>query len=94
MKKLFALCLLCAIAGCTKDKNASNPDNIGQPVTCAPVDYRNGVLYFPCVGSDFGNALSAYRGSHPNTRVEGLTTTESSDPNITINGHFVVVAQR
>ncbi len=32
-----------------------------EKVVCTPIDYGNGVYYFPCIEKDFGNALSKFK---------------------------------
>jgi hypothetical protein len=72
MKKLLvaaAACSLLLLAGCG---DASDPDNVGAS-SCAPVDYYNGVYYFPCHQADFGNALSSFIRSNPGMTVQAVT---------------------
>lgn len=93
MKSFFiAVAVLSAtfsLAGCD---SASNPKNVGQGA-CSVVDYRNGVLYFPCTEDAFANSLSQYRESHSDLDVVSI----AGNGNGTYGhdqGYFVVVTKK
>ncbi len=56
-------------AGCDQ---ASDQQNIGKE-QCTPLDYRNGVFYFPCTGARFGNSLSNFKSKNSDFSVTAIT---------------------
>jgi hypothetical protein len=69
--------------------NESNqPRNIGQTKIIAPLDYGNGVYYFPIVSAEFGNSLSAFIKQHP--EMEMLSIAPTDEGYQSIHGYFVI----
>jgi len=53
-----------------------------------PVDFGNGVFYFPYHGSEFGKQFSTWRASHPKWII--IAVTSSNDPGDGTQGYFVI----
>jgi hypothetical protein len=92
MKK-FVLCLILvfgifAIAGCEDDKPASDVKNVGM-TSIRPLDYGNGVYYFPSSQANFGNALSAFIAANQDIELTSMASDDSSGYGHT-TGYFVV----
>ncbi len=71
---------------------ASNPKNVEEE-TCGEVDYRNGVLFFPCARDNFANSLSRYREAHPDLDVVSIAGNSAGFYG-TDKGYFVVVKKK
>jgi len=91
MACLMCLFIICMSAGCILDTNGipqsmelATPTDIVQPI-----DYGNGVLYFPCTNAVFGNSLSAYLDSHI-ARVQAVSNDGTWGSGAT-GGYWVVV---
>ncbi len=72
MRMISSITVIAAALLVTSCDGAANPENVASAnqSNCTIVDYGGGVLYFDCIGSNFGNALSQYRREHPTMRVE------------------------
>ena len=83
---IAAMSLLLAMCGCS---TAADTSLINQTLNgCDPLDYGNGVYYFPCRGAFFGNSLSVFKKVH-NSDLEfvgGMSDTIFGDT----LGYFVV----
>ncbi len=90
LKKIVATSLLCiGVAACDP---AADTANVGQG-GCTPLDYRNGVFYFPCVESDFANSLSRFVAERPSLRTVTMTGNGNGGHGRD-NGYFVLTEQR
>lgn len=87
-KLISSLFLTAALCGC--GGTADKPENVKSTVTCSPIDYGNGVIYFPCNGAEFGNTLSTWRLSHPGAEIVGLVSDNTGIYGET-RGYFMVV---
>lgn len=87
--RLSYLFLALLLVGCDP---ASNPANVGEG-TCAPVDYHNGVLYFPCATAAFANSLSHYRETHPDAEVISIAGNGNGSYGHD-QGYFVVIKKQ
>jgi hypothetical protein len=68
---------------------AAEPTNIGKE-GCSPLDYKNGVLYFPCVEDAFGNGLSNYLQDHPDLEVTSMSGDGTGSSGYD-HGYFVIM---
>jgi len=59
------------IAGCAAD--TIDTDKVGTTQIYEPIDYKNGVYYFPCTSTAFDNSLSAFIEKHPELRCVGMS---------------------
>jgi hypothetical protein len=50
------------------------------PTVVAPVDYGQGVLYFPAVGTNYAKSLSAYLARHPDVVYVDSVADDSEGP--------------
>lgn len=68
-----AILVAVIVSGCIPP--AADPANVRATATSpnAPIDYGNGVYYFPYVGADFANALSSFRKANPDMEQESMT---------------------
>lgn len=96
MKKIVLCVILVlgifAIIGCAKVKSASDIKNVGMSAE-GPIDYGNGVYYFSSTRADFGNALSAFIGSHQNFEVASMASDDTGMEGLTV-GYFVVFKRK
>jgi hypothetical protein len=83
--RYLLLVMALAISGCDP---AANPKNVGKD-GILPVDYKNGVYYFPCNNSTFGNSLSQFIESHKDLEVTAIAFKDYSG-----QGYFVVTKQK
>jgi hypothetical protein len=100
IKKLILLVIIFGIlftlgAGCVDSKkDPSDYNNINYRSVnivkdiCYPIDYDNGVYYFPCNKADFGNSLSSWKAVHKNEIVTSIATNDADGYETTI-GYFV-----
>lgn len=97
--KIVAMILLCCIAlmfvaGCTTITDAT-PDgsarNVGVPADdCKPLDFHNGVYYFPCREAPFVKRLSQFIGE---TNYTLLAMSDDTTGHY-VNGYYVVVKEK
>jgi hypothetical protein len=67
--------------------NRANVDGSGQIVE--PLNYGNGVYFFPTPDIDFGRSLSAFKGKHPELRYVDSTTCPNPEYYNAIFGYWV-----
>ncbi len=101
MRKKFLLLMLTPLL-MADDCEGRKPASVGPTIVvedtahatkaepCAPVDYHEGVLYFPCLERDFGLALSSFIGSHPDVEVVSMVGDGTNAAGVD-RGYFVVV---
>lgn len=90
MKFIFtAFILLVSLMACD---GAANLENVGESKGCEPLDYHNGVYYFPCNEATFGNALSAFLTERPGVTVAAMTG-DGQGSHGRDQGYFVVLAR-
>jgi len=77
-------------AGCV---TTSDPTNIGTTATHPPIDYGNGVLYFPDTEAEFANSLSAYLERNPDMIVVAIAGDDNKGYGAD-EGYFVIVEKR
>lgn len=82
--------LVVIICGCT---TASDRNEVGNTEIINPIDYGNGVLYFPCVESKFANSLSDYLLANPSLRVDAISGDGTGGYGYDL-GYFVVIEKR
>ena len=79
---------LLMMTGCEEEEPA-NSTNVGG-VGCTPVDYNNGVYYFPCRKAEFANGVSKFLADNPNAIVTATTGNGTSTHGYD-DGYFVFV---
>ena len=58
----------------------------GNGDDCAPVSYKHGVYYLPCVGKNFGIELSKLKKNNPHSEISAMICRS--------RGCFVAVSQK
>ena len=72
-----------------------SPEEEGENKTelVEPTDYKNGVLYFDCVGEQFAKSISAWLGKNKKKYVDAIAPHYSSGGlNAGLKGYIVVVS--
>jgi len=89
----FVIACGCDSTANTFSNKASNP--VGLTGMVAPVDYGNGVLYFPCNQAIFANSLSVYLKTHPEKHTVAMAG-DGTDTNFygADRGYFVIVEEK
>ena len=85
---VLAALLLVGVATVVGCNPAANNSSVSSPV-----DYGNGVYYFPVVDRHFGNALSAFIGARPELELVALTGNDAGLYGSNV-GHFAVFRQK
>lgn len=97
MKKIVVILVMIAIGivaigGCSPSNNANDPKNVGISAS-APVNYGNGVYYFPVTKANFANALSGFLRDHPEMKVSAIAGDGDHGYGID-QGYFVIFEKR
>lgn len=83
---LVAALIYFVISRTNSSSSAGNTENVRQSAG-TPLDYGNGVYYFPFTEADFGNALSAYLEQNPETRPSSIVPDKD---HTYVRGYWVV----
>jgi len=87
---LFAVSIF-ALMGCAKKEDQKN---VGTTNGCRPVDYKEGVYYFPCrEAATFGNAVSGFLEKNKNLRILAVSGDGTGVYGYD-KGYFVFIEQR
>lgn len=85
---IFAVVFAIWFVGCSS--SVENQEFVGKTAIVRPVNYGNGVYYFPKRGATFGNSLSAFLKYNPELTVSAMAPGDERGYGITL-GYFVVV---
>ncbi|MBI4991730.1 MAG: hypothetical protein HZB99_00740 [Candidatus Harrisonbacteria bacterium] len=85
-RAVFPLLAVALLAACDAAKDPNNIKKSG----CTPLDYGNGVYYFPCIEANFANALSTFLKNFPMMEVSAMTGNGNGSYGHNM-GYFVVV---
>lgn len=88
---LIGVLLCIGLTACDSAKEGPASEYAG--IKCDPVDYKNGVLYFPCIEATFASALSRYKSEHSELRVTAMAG-NGTDSNGYDRGYFVSTEPR
>jgi hypothetical protein len=84
----------CALTASCNDHTPNRADDrtsgIPRVQNCVPVDYSQGILYFPCDEAEFGRSVSTWLQSNPDQEVTSMAGTT----NDYTEGYFVTVRRR
>lgn len=87
MRYVFVGLLVFATFALFQQKRMAQSGNTDSAVVCVPVDYKNGVYYFPCIRAEFANTLSRFRAEHPDLEIVDVTGNGNND-------YFVIVSPK
>ena len=91
---LWLFALACALlAGCGPQPRDEKNVGINTATSCPPVNYQNGVYYFPCNMATFANAVSDFVEKNKNLRIVAVTGDETAGHG-TDQGYFVFAEER
>ncbi|MBI5077017.1 hypothetical protein HZB94_01370 [Candidatus Falkowbacteria bacterium] len=81
-----------------KKSPAANPENIGKTNILLPVEYGQGVYYFPCVAAEFANSLATFIKQHPELEITSIAPDDKGERKMQnggyISGYFVVCKRK
>jgi hypothetical protein len=92
-KLVLAIAILAVALFTACDPVASDPEAISKVTVMTPLNYGNGVYYFPCWEAQFGKSLSDFIDRNPNLEFVSMAPNDRVSHGYT-TGYFVVFREK